>query len=91
MAERSGPPALLRESMLALSAVAFGMFCLPGLIYLVGAQLIGDYDGGVGGFYLSLADALAAANGLAWFLLFSPYLMLMLLRAVLKLRKQRRS
>lgn len=85
------PPLLIRETVLALLCLAFGMFCLPGLIYLVGSRLIGSYEDGLGGFYLALADALAAANGFAWFLLLSPYVILLLCRAFLKLGKQRRS
>jgi len=85
------PPRTLKESLLALALLAFGLICLPALIYLVGQQIVGPYDDGMLGLYEAIGNALIAGNLFAWLLVFSPYLTIVLIRLGLWLRRQRRT
>ena len=81
---------ILRETVLAVGLVAFGLICLPALIYTVGQLILGEYESGLLGLYSSIGDALADGNGFAWFLVISPYLGISLIRIAWRLRRQRR-
>lgn len=83
------PPRTVKESLLALSLIAFGLICLPPMIYAVGQLVVGEYEDGLIGLYDAIADALVAGNIFAWVLVFSPYLTVMLFRLGLWLRRQR--
>ena len=79
----------MKEALIVLALLAFGLICFPALIYVVGQQIIGDYEGGMISYYEAIAEALAAGNGFAWILVFSPYLGVQLLRFGLWVRRQR--
>jgi len=85
------PPRILKEALLAVALLAFGLICLPALIYLVGQQLVGAYDDGILGLYEAIGDSLIAGNSFAWILIFSPYLSIQLFRFGLWVRRQRRT
>lgn len=83
------PPRALKETVLALGLVVFGLVCLPALIYLVGQVIIGEYEAGLLGLYAAIGNALAAGNRYAWLLIASPYIVVQLIRFWLWLRHQR--
>jgi hypothetical protein len=83
------PPRTAKEALLALGALAFGLICVPALIFVVGQQLIGSYEDGLLGFYEEIGAALAAGKWYAWMLLLWPYVTLLLLRFGFWLRRQR--
>jgi hypothetical protein len=85
------PPRTLKETFLALALLAFGLFCLPALIFLVGQQVVGEYENGLLGLYEAIADALISGNGFAWILIFSPYLIVQLFRLTFWLRRQKQT
>ena len=84
------PQTILREALLALALFLVGLIILPAAIYVVGQQIIGEYESGLSGYYESLAAALAAPNGFAWLLVLSPYLTIQLLRLMLLFRRLKR-
>lgn len=84
------PPFLLKESLVALGALAFGLICLPALIFLVGQQLVGEYEAGLLGLLQSIGNGLLAGQWYAWMLVLSPYLCLQLLRFGFWLHRRRR-
>jgi len=84
------PSRLIKETLLLLALLAAGLFGLPALIFFVGKVVVGEYDGGLIAFYQALADSLAAANGFAWLLIASPYLIIQLFRFWLYLGRHRR-
>lgn len=84
------PPRILKELLLAAALLAFGLICLPALVYLVGQRVVGPYEDGMLGLYEAIADSLIAGNGFAWILIFSPYLSIQLVRFGFWLRRQRR-
>lgn len=81
----------VREILLALGLVAFGLIILPALIYLVGQRVVGEYPAGIGGLYAALGDALLAGNVFTWILVWSPYLTVVLIRVFLALRAPRQT
>jgi hypothetical protein len=81
----------VREVLLALGLVAFGLIVLPALVYLVGQRVVGEYPDGLGSLYAALGDALIAGNVFAWVLVFSPYLSVVLIRLFLALRAPRQT
>jgi len=83
-------PRSIREALLAVSLLAFGLICLPVLIYVVGQRLIGEYEAGLAGFYDAIGSALAGGSPFAWLLILSPYISIQLIRFVLWLRRQRK-
>ena len=83
------PPRTAKEALLALGALAFGLICVPALIFVVGQQLIGNYADGLLGFYEEIGAALAQGKWYAWMLLLWPYVTLSLLRFAFWLRRQR--
>ena len=71
----------LKETVLFLWLLAFGLRVQPALIYLVGDAIFGEYGGsGFGAFYAALHDNLFSGNIAAWFVVLSPYLVWQLLR-----------
>jgi len=83
------PPRTLKEALLSLGLLAFGLLCLPALIYLVGQRLVGEYADGMLGLYEAIAEALVAGNGFAWILVFSPFIAVQLVRLWFWLRRRR--
>jgi hypothetical protein len=74
------------EILLASILLAFGLFALPALIYLVGATLLGPYiegdapSNGVALFYRNFFADLAAPSGRAWLIALGPLLVIGLFR-----------
>ena len=67
----------LRRELLLLAALGgFGLLALPGLVYAVGAFLLGEYRPGAtaGTFYADLYAALRAPSPWAWLLVLGPWL-----------------
>ena len=85
------PPRTVKELLLALALLLCTLVCLPPLIFVVGQQLVGEYENGLLGFYEAIADALADGSVFAWILILWPYLTVQLLRFSLWLRKQRQA
>ena len=75
--------------MLALGLFVFGIVGFPALIFVVGQQLIGEYEDGLMGFYEAIGTALTGGNPYAWILVLSPYFGILLLRLAFRLRKRR--
>lgn len=73
-----------RELTLAAAMLAFGLFILPLAIYLVGRQVIGEYDADAG--VLALAEHIwtdfLSLRPTAWILVLGPYVVVQLLRYV---------
>jgi hypothetical protein len=85
------PPRILKEVLLAVALLAFGMIGLPPLIFLVGQQVVGAYEDGIVGLYQAIGNALVAGNAFAWILILSPYLSVLLVRFGFWVRRQRRT
>lgn len=72
---------VMREAALFIGLFFCGFVLLPIAIWLVGDALFGDYGGGgYRGFFSALSAKIRAADGVAWFLVLSPYLGVMLMR-----------
>ncbi|MGD8340036.1 MAG: hypothetical protein PVH89_04605 [Gammaproteobacteria bacterium] len=81
------PQRSLKEALIALGLIAFGLICLPGMVFFVGQQIIGEYELGILGLYEAMADALASGSSAAWFLVLSPLLVVELWRFARWLRR----
>lgn len=75
-------PWLRREGILLAICGGFGLLALPGLVYLVGQRLLGEYrpDAGIGTFYADLYGYLVAFSVWAWLLVLGPWLAVQFLR-----------
>lgn len=72
---------VLNEIALALSLFFAGLVLLPLAIYLTGQSVFGDYAGaGFSDFYGRLSGEVRDGRPVVWFLVLSPYLVLMSLR-----------
>jgi hypothetical protein len=81
----AGPRSLLRrELIVASAALGFGLLVLPGLIYFVGAALLGPYgeNRGPGSFYGDFFRDLIEPSGRAWTLAVGPLVIVSAIRAV---------
>ena len=64
-----------RELALFLSLLLFGLVLLPVAVFFVGDQVFGDYGpAGFTGFFNALSGKIRSGDGVAWFLVISPYL-----------------
>lgn len=79
----------LRECVIAVGLLAFGLICLPALIFMVGQLILGEYEAGLEGLYTAIGNALIAGNIYAWILVLSPYAAIQLIRFGLWVRRQR--
>jgi hypothetical protein len=81
---RAPLPRWRKETWLALGCILFGLLVLPGLIYMVGVQLLAAYSGGphIGSFYGDYFRNLTSGTGRTWLIVLSPYLFLMVLRGI---------
>jgi len=71
----------LNETALALSFFFAGLVLLPLAIYLTGQSVFGEYGGaGFADFYGRLSGEIWEGRPAVWFLVLTPYLILMLLR-----------
>jgi hypothetical protein len=81
------------ELILLGSLLGFGLLLLPFVVYVVGMEIVGPYEGEGGPFGLlgSILAAMARGNWAAWILTLSPYLIVQLTRlAVRVLRRSSR-
>lgn len=83
----------LNELALALSLLFAGLVLLPLAIYLTGQAVFGEYGGtGFADFYGRLSAEVREGSPVVWFLVLSPYLILMLLRLTIwAFQKSRRA
>jgi hypothetical protein len=71
----------MNELALALSFIFAGMVLLPLVIYLTGQSVFGEYGGaGFSDFFRRLGGDIREGRPVVWFLVLSPYLILMSLR-----------
>jgi len=81
-------PKTIRQRITIELGLFFGLFfvglvLLPIAIYFVGGAVFGEYAGnGYSEFFGSLSANIRSADGVSWFLIFSPYLTLLVLRLV---------
>ena len=73
------PSALARivrkEAGLIVGFLFVGLVVMPLAIYFVGQSIFGDYGGhGYGQFFADLSGRIRSGDGVAWFLVLSPYL-----------------
>lgn len=73
---------VVRKEIAILAFLLFaGLILLPVVVYWAGDNVFGDYAGqGYGDFFGTLGSKLRAGDGVAWFLVFSPYLVWQSLR-----------
>ena len=72
---------VMNELALALSLLFVGLVLLPLAIYLTGQSVFGEYGGaGFSDFLRRLSGEVRDGRPVVWFLVLSPYLILMLLR-----------
>ena len=70
-----------KEALLLLILFAAGIVLMPAVIYFIGQLIFGTYGGdGFGGFFSAIGKKLITADGVAWLLVASPYLILQCLR-----------
>jgi len=73
------------ELALALSLLFAGMVLLPLAIYLTGQSVFGEYGGeGFSDFFRRLSGDVREGRPVVWFLVLSPYLIIMLLRLTIR-------
>ena len=75
------------ELILGMVLIAIGMLALPVAVYWVGQVVIGGYesDAGMAGLIGAVWDDLGRGSLAAWILVLSPYVVIQLFRAALKL------
>ena len=70
-----------KEALLLLVLFAAGIILMPAVIYFIGQMIFGNYGGDGFGFFLgAIGKKLITADGVAWLLVASPYLILQCLR-----------
>ncbi len=70
-----------REAGLFVGLLFVGIVIMPIAIYSVGAAIFGDYGGeGFGDFLGTLGVKIRSGDSVAWFLVLSPYLALLVMR-----------
>lgn len=81
-----------KELTIAAALVAFGALLLPYAIYFVGQPIFGEYEGEGGpvGLEVEIWMALVRGEWAAWLLVFSPYLVIQLLRLGVWIRRTRK-
>lgn len=83
MAQQPIKKTLVNELLLFAALLFFGFIIMPGLIYLVGGQIFGEFDGGYRQFFGQLARRLVDGNLVAWFLVLSPWFGIVTIRLTL--------
>ena len=64
-----------KETSLLVAFLFLGLIVMPVEIYLVGQSIFGEYGGqGYGQFFGELSGRIRSGDGVAWFLVLSPYL-----------------
>lgn len=70
-----------KEVGLFAGLLFFGLVLMPIVIYVVGQRIFGAYGGqGFGDFFGTLSGKIRAGDGVAWFMVLSPYLVWQCLR-----------
>ncbi len=80
MSNRPISKIFVNELLLFAGLLFFGFIIMPGIIYLIGGQVFGDFDGGYRQFFGQLTRRLVDGNGIAWFLVLSPWLGILSIR-----------
>jgi hypothetical protein len=80
------------ELLLLGSLLGVGLFLLPFVVYLVGVEIVGPYegDGGAFDFFASILIAVARGDWAAWMLTLSPYLIFQLSRLTVRILRRPR-
>lgn len=83
---------LKRELIVAGVLIAIGLLVLPVAVYLVGQEVVGDYesDAGLIGLLGQIWSDFVSLEPGAWLLVLSPYAIVQLLRFALLVMKRRR-
>ncbi len=69
------------EAVLFVGLLFVGIVILPIAIYFVGATIFGTYGGeGYGDFFGAISAKIRGGDQVAWFLVLSPYLAVLVLR-----------
>ena len=64
-----------KELALFVGFLFIGLVVMPVAIYFVGQNIFGEYGGhGYGQFFNELSGRIRGGDGVAWFLVLSPYL-----------------
>ena len=75
---------LKKEALLFLALLFCGLVILPIAIWIVGSAVFGEYGGaGYGDFFGTLSAKIRSGDGVAWFLVLSPWLAWQVLRLTL--------
>jgi len=71
--------------------IGFGLGILPALVYLVGQEMLGPYEGanGLATLYGGIVESLVGGQIATWILVLSPYLFILLVRLLLAVRRSR--
>lgn len=78
-------PAIRKEAILFVVLLFVGIVLLPLAVFLVGQSVFGAYGGaGYGDFFGSISARLRGRDGVAWFLVLSPYLAWQCLRLTVR-------
>lgn len=80
-----------REGFAALLLIVFGVAALPALVYLVGQEILGSYEGpdGLLSLYGAILESLVRGQIATWVLVLSPYLFILLIRLFVAVRRRR--
>jgi hypothetical protein len=78
------------ELILLGSLLGIGVLVLPFVVYLVGIEIVGPYEGESGPFGLlaSILGAVVRGNWAAWVLVLSPYLIVQLTRLAVRVLRR---
>ena len=78
-----------REIIVFISLIAFSIFLLPALIYLVGDAAVGPFEGesGLSSLYGAILGGAARLQPAAWVLIAGPYVVIQSLRLAFSRRK----
>lgn len=64
-----------KEAGLFVGFLFLGLVMMPVAVYFIGQGIFGDYGGhGYGEFFAGLSGRIRSGDGVAWFLVLSPYL-----------------
>jgi hypothetical protein len=80
-----------KELIVAAALIGFGLLVLPYIVFFVGVQIVGAYagEGGALGLMLAIWSALGRGAWAAWVLVFSPYLVVQLVRFTIRIARWR--
>lgn len=72
-----------REIAIFTMLLFFGLAVMPIGIYVIGQTVFGAFEGaGFGDFFGSISARIRSGDGIAWFLVLSPYLIWQALRGI---------